>query len=192
MTTTTPGQFVRGDVEVVAKITRTKNLPADVRLNAFASRLMTVLPFNHVKQWLNPTATEAAWDQEVRLATMPELRVEIETFLIGVFDDTGAVVSPGAWDRANQDKQPFEAQRNCGHIAAFCWIMGADHEPFVDELLNEQQLDFFGKHHLVRFCELDAVNYPWRDLDNDKWPTIVRDERVMVTAAEAMKKLQSQ
>ena len=158
MTEQADSPFVRSYPEISAKVAQTLRR-ACPRHRAFGSRLLTTLPFELAKDFLRPGATSAEWDANPsRLTNRADFTAEANGFLLG------------AWAQANHCKG-FEAHSNVGHVAAFLWLLGAEHHDEVEQMLTTQNVEFFGKPELVTLSELDVVDFDWRSADNGEWRT---------------------
>lgn len=190
-----PTDFPRNPEEILAKVASVKmRRHQNIRHSAFMERLTTALPIEHAGPILKVAVTDASEKEwaKTHIKDVPRLRLAAKRFLEGVENEGGKILIYGAWPRANEAKHPFEAQRNCGHIAAFSWLLGSHYDDFVDELLGENQLECMGKHHLVRFCEIPEINVGWQGLDNDEWKIVIGDDECVswVPAGYAMKELE--
>jgi hypothetical protein len=137
---------MRTQDEIVARI---KKLAPSDPFGFESSALLSVLDFDHAKEFLRQECTADDWKPGEKLASQ-----EILAYL------------GFAWEKANNCRG-LSAHRSMSHMRAWLWLDG--HTEHADSLFNHYQ--YYGKPCLVMISEM--YGFDWKSHDNARW---VNDE----------------
>jgi hypothetical protein len=133
---------MRTDEEILDRINEVKSRDF---LGFETMDLISVLPFEHAKQYLSPEVTEGEWQPEPR---------DRDSVIARMLD-----YMPFAWDKANNFRG-ISAGRSMCHYNSWIWLAG-------DDLGDMTDYENYGKDNLERICN----HYGW---DSAQWDDGVR------------------
>lgn len=133
------------------------------------SRLLDSLPWQDATQFLHPGSREPVEWEESRIRTT-ERALELVRAHLG-----------HAWSRACMRRGHAIRLAMC-HFRGLLWLLGDNYARALQSAESGPEPAYYGKPQLVAISE--AVGFPWRDHDDDRW--VVADGDEPLTAAAVL------